>query len=458
VRPGGKGTPIERLLRPIEDFAAIQSSSGLVLLACAVAGMAWANSSWWQGYVELLHTRLGLSAAAWALAKPLHFWINDGLMAVFFFVVGLEIKRELLAGELSRPRQAMLPIAGALGGMLAPAALYAVLNRGGDAARGWGVPMATDIAFAIGIMALLGSRVPPALKVFLTALAIVDDLGAVLVIAVFYTTELHWGSLAAAGALLLLLVGANRLGARSPVVYAGIGILVWLFFLDSGVHATVAGVLVALTVPARVRVDRDAFVAAAHRHVHAFAAAELPSAQGFAGAGQMEAIHALEHECERAGTPLQRLEHALHPWVSYAIMPLFALANAGVRLVDGGGAFQQPLVILGIALGLVIGKPLGIVALSWLAIRTGVAERPPGTTWLQLVGVACLGGIGFTMALFIAALAFEPPALLAAAKVGVLGASLVAALVGTMILVAAAPRDPSGQRLEDRHGREGSAD
>jgi NhaA family Na+:H+ antiporter len=434
---------MERLLRPIEDFAAIQSSSGLVLLACAVAGMAWANSSWWQGYVDLLHTDLGLSAAAWVLAKPLHFWINDGLMAVFFFVVGLEIKREMLAGELSRPRQAMLPIAGALGGMLAPAVLYAALNQGGDAARGWGVPMATDIAFAIGIMALLGSRVPPALKVFLTALAIVDDLGAVLVIALFYTTDLRWGSLAAAGGLLLLLVVANRAGARSPVAYAGIGVLVWLFFLDSGVHATVAGVLVALTVPARVRVDRDAFVAAAHRHVHEFAAAESPSARDFASASQMEAIHALEHECERAGTPLQRLEHALHPWVSFAIMPLFALANAGVRLVDGGGAFEHPLVIAGIALGLVVGKPLGIGALSWLAIRTGVAERPPGTTWLQLVGVACLGGIGFTMALFIAALAFEPPELLAAAKVGVLGASLVAALAGTAILVAAAPRKGS---------------
>ena len=441
MKDTGASTAIERFMRPIEEFATIQSSGGLVLLACAVAGMALANSRWSAVYESLLHANLGLTAPSWSLVKPLHFWINDGLMAVFFFVVGLEIKREILAGELSRLRQAMLPIAGAVGGMLAPAAIYLALNRGGEAARGWGAPMATDIAFAIGVMALLGSRIPPPLKVFLTALAIVDDLGAVLMIAVFYTAELHWAGLAAAAALLLVLAGANRAGVRAPAVYAAIGVLVWLALLTSGVHATVAGVLVALTVPARVRIDRARFIGAAHGHVDAFAGAELPVSRQFASSGQLEAIHALEATCGRAATPLQRLEHALHPWVSFAIMPLFALANAGVRLGGGSGAFERPAVILGIVLGLVIGKPLGIAGMSWLAIRFGVAEQPAEVSWRQLVGVACLGGIGFTMALFIAALAFEQEAMLAAAKVGVLSASLAAALVGSAVLAFAAPRN-----------------
>jgi NhaA family Na+:H+ antiporter len=422
-------------MRPVEEFAAIQSSGGIVLLACAVAGIVLANSPWSSVYESVLHANLGVSAVSWTLAKPVHFWINDGLMAVFFFVVGLEIKRELLAGELSRPRRAMLPIAGALGGMLAPALLFLVLNRGGEAARGWGVPMATDIAFAIGVMALLGSRVPTQLKVFLTALAIVDDLGAVLVIALFYTADIQWAALAGAAALLLGLAAANRLGVRVPAVYAGAGVLVWLLFLTSGVHATVAGVLVALTVPARVRLDRSSFIAAAHNHVDTFAGAERPAKLGFASSGQLDAIHALEHTCERAGTPLQRLEHLLHPWVSFGIMPIFALANAGVRVVGETGAFAHSAVIAGVALGLVIGKPLGIAGVSWLAIRAGIAELPADVRWPQLVGVACLGGIGFTMALFIAALAFTQGSMLAAAKVGVLSASIVAATAGAAVLV-----------------------
>jgi Na+:H+ antiporter, NhaA family len=430
-------TPIERFLRPVEEFARIQSSGGLALLACAIAGMLLANSRWSALYESVLHANLGVSAVLFTLAKPVHFWINDGLMAVFFFVVGLEIKRELLVGDLSRPRQAMLPIAGAVGGMLVPAGLYAALNHGSEAAHGWGVPMATDIAFAIGVMALLGSRVPPQLKVFLTALAIVDDLGAVLVIALFYTSEISFSALGTAAVLLLGLVAANRMGVRTPAVYAGVGALVWLLFLASGVHATVAGVLVALTVPARVRLDRATFITTAHGHVHAFADAEPPAKPGYASPGQLDAIHDLERTCERAGTPLNHLEHALHPWVSFGIMPLFALANSGVRL-GGGGAFGHPLVIGGVALGLVLGKPLGIAGAAWLAIRAGLAERPAGVTWEQLVGVACLGGIGFTMALFIAALAFDQAGMLAAAKVGVLSASLLAALVGSAVLARAA--------------------
>jgi NhaA family Na+:H+ antiporter len=431
-------TPVERFLRPLEEFAAIESAGGLVLLASAIAGLVWANSSWSGIYDTLLQAKLGLAAASWSLTEPLHVWINDGLMAVFFFVVGLEIKRELLSGELSRRRQAMLPIAGALGGLLAPAMIYLAFNHGGEAARGWGVSMATDIAFVIGVMALLGSRVPPALKVFLGALAIVDDLGAVLVIAIFYTAELHWAGLAAAAVLLLVLAAANRAGVRSPAVYAGVGVLVWVAFFASGVHATVAGVLVALTVPARVRLDRTSFIAAAHGYADAFADAEPALRKEFASPGQLLAIHALEKTCGQASTPLQRLEHTLHPWVAFAIVPVFALANAGVRLSGGTGAFQQPLVIAGIVLGLVIGKPLGIAGISWLAIRLGVAELPAEVSWTQLAGVACLGGIGFTMALFMTALALDSEATLVAAKVGVLSASLLAALAGSAVLVYAA--------------------
>jgi NhaA family Na+:H+ antiporter len=432
-------TPVERILRPLGEFAAIEASGGILLLACTAVALAWANSPLGATYEALWQTPLGFGFGGFSLTKPLLLWINDGLMAVFFFVVGLEIKREILAGELSRPRQAALPIAGAIGGMAVPALLYLLLNHGGDAARGWGVPMATDIAFAIGIMALLGDRVPAALKVFLTALAIVDDLGAVLVIAFFYTAELHWANLVIAAALLALLLLANRAGVRAPAVYAVLGVVVWFLFLKSGVHATVAGVLVAMTVPARTRIDRDGFLAAARGQVDAFAAAGA-ARPGFAGPGQLDALSALERACERAGTPLQRLEHALHPWVSFVIMPVFALANAGVRVFGEGQPLGDPAVILGIVLGLVVGKPLGISLASWLAVRLGLAERPPGTTWGDLVGVACLGGIGFTMALFIAALAFEGTALLPPAKIGVLVASVLAALLGWAALTLAARR------------------
>jgi len=440
MRDSETHTPIERILRPLGEFAAIQASGGILLLACAAVALAWANSPLGASYEALWQTPLGFGVAGFSLAKSLLLWINDGLMAVFFFVVGLEIKREIMAGELSRPRQAALPIAGAIGGMAVPALLYLFLNHGGEAARGWGVPMATDIAFAIGIMALLGDRVPAALKVFLTALAIVDDLGAVLVIAFFYTAELHWANLVAAAAILAMLVLANRAGVRAPAAYAVLGMAVWFLFLRSGVHATVAGVLVAMTVPARARIDREGFLARARAHVEAFAAAEPASAPHFAGPGQLDALSALERSCERAGTPLQRLEHALHPWVSFAIMPVFALANAGVRVVGEGQPFGATTVVVGVVLGLVVGKPLGIAAAAWLAVRLGLAERPPATTWGELVGVACLGGIGFTMALFIGALAFEGTAFLPPAKIGVLVASVLSALLGWAALTLAAHR------------------
>jgi NhaA family Na+:H+ antiporter len=442
--------PIERLLRPFREFVHLEAAGGVVLLAAAALALVWANSPRAGTYAALWHTPITVGVGGAVLTRDLHHWINDGLMVVFFFVVGLEIKREVLVGELAAPRRAALPAAAALGGMLVPAGLFFLLNPAGPAAAGWGVPMATDIAFALGILALLGRRVPLALKVFLTALAVIDDLGAVLVIALFYTPSVAWPALAAAGGVLALLVVANRLGVRTPLVYGGLGVGLWLAVLLSGVHATVAGVLLALTIPVRTRIDPAAFLA----HSRAFLAdfASDGAAGGGAGGGrvwarpvfiteeQQSAVLALEEACEHVQTPLHRLEHALHPWVAFAIMPLFALANAGVVLPRDPVATLADPVTLGVLAGLVVGKPVGITAVALVATRTGLAVLPKGVTWRQVVGAAVLGGIGFTMSLFIAALAFADAALLDAAKLGILGASLVAGLGGWLLLRTAPAR------------------
>ncbi|MBI2323245.1 MAG: Na+/H+ antiporter NhaA [Chloroflexi bacterium] len=432
---------IERLLLPFQEFAHREESRGLLLLACTFVALLWANSPWAETYVGLWQTKLGITFGAVGLAKPLLLWINDGLMAMFFFVIGLEIKREVLVGELSSPRQAVLPIAAAVGGMVVPALFYLLLNLGTDRERGWGIPMATDIAFALGVLALVGRSVPFSLKMFLTALAVVDDLGAVLVIALFYTSTISWLSLGAGAVFLLALAVANRAGVRNPLVYAALGIGgLWLAFLLSGVHATIAGVLAALAIPARTRIDADRFAAEGRALLDVFQSSGDAGASVLANPTQAGVLEALRDTCEHATTPLQRLEHVLHPWVSFLVMPVFALANAGVAL--GGEAAALPLqpVALGVLLGLVVGKPVGIVGASWLAVRLGIASMPPGATWRQVLGVGFLGGIGFTMSLFIAGLAFAGTPLQDAAKVGILGASVVAGLVGWWILRSAGPR------------------
>jgi NhaA family Na+:H+ antiporter len=449
VTPVGPGRaagapPIERLLRPFREFVHLEAAGGAVLLAAAAVALGWANSPWAWAYAALWHTPVTVGVGGAVLTRDLHHWINDGLMVLFFVVVGLEIKREVLVGELAAPRRAALPAAAALGGMLVPTGLYFLLNPAGPGAAGWGVPMATDIAFALGILALLGRRVPLALKVFLTALAVIDDLGAVLVIAVFYTPSVAWPALATAGAVLALLVAANRLGVRAPLVYGGLGVGLWLAVLASGVHATVAGVLLALTIPARTRIDPAAFLARGRAYLTDFASDGRPDRfgvdgragprPGFITEGQQTAVLALEEACEHVQTPLHRLEHALHPWVAFAIMPLFALANAGVPLPGDPAATVADPVTLGVLAGLVAGKPVGITAVALLATRTGLAVLPDGVSWRQVAGAAVLGGIGFTMSLFIATLAFADAALLDAAKLGILGASLVAGLGGWLLL------------------------
>jgi NhaA family Na+:H+ antiporter len=370
------------------------------------------------------------------LSRDLHFWVNDGLMTVFFFVVGLEIKRELLAGELASPRQAALPLVAAMGGVAVPALLYFALNWGGPGSAGWGIAMATDIAFAIGVVALLGARVPLGLKVFLTALAIVDDIVAVLVIALFYTASLAWGPLAGAACCLLLALFANRLGVRSPLPYLLIGAVLWFTVMQSGVHATIAGVLLAFMIPSRKVLDQSAFLKEGRGVLDHFEKASQTEPLHFlADIEQQTAIQALGDACERMQTPLHRLEHALHPWVTFAIMPLFALANAGVPLSGELGKLVVQPITLGVIIGLMLGKPLGVTITAWLAVRLGGASMPPNVSWQHIHGAGWLAGIGFTMSLFMAGLSFSDDTQLTEAKLGILIASLCAGLIGSIILV-----------------------
>jgi NhaA family Na+:H+ antiporter len=356
------------------------------------------------------------------------------MMAVFFFLVGLEIKREVLVGELSTRRSAMLPVAAALGGMLAPALLFASVNAGRAGASGWGIPMATDIAFALGILALLGTRIPSSLRVFLAALAIADDLGAVLVIAIFYTNSIDWTALGGAGVVLVVLIGLHRSGARRPATYALLGAVLWVFMLKSGIHATIAGVLLALTVPARTRISEDEFLASAEASLAHFRASDEEGSSVLTNQGHQDALQTLESAADAAQSPLQRMEHALHGIVAFVIMPIFALANAGISLgAEVGAAVSNP-IALGVALGLLLGKPIGITLASFLAVRSGAADLPSGVSWGHVHGAAWLGGIGFTMSLFIAGLAFTSAGQLDVAKLAVLGASTVAGIVGFTIL------------------------
>lgn len=424
----------DRVLRPFQEFARWQASGGLLLLVCAVVALAWANSPWASAYGQLLHEPFGISFGEHLLRFDLRHWINDGLMAVFFFAVGLEIKRELLVGELAEPRQAMLPIAAAIGGMVAPALIYAAFNTGGEGARGWGIPMATDIAFALGALVLLGARIPEGLKIFLVALAIVDDLGALLVIAIFYTASIEWSGIAVAAAFLAALLVANRAGARRVPIYLALGAGLWYGLLISGLHATLAGVLSALLVPARVRIVPDALAQVIRRSADAIETHRTNGVRSAMDPERFATISVLSRALDAANSPLQRFEHMVQPWVTFAILPLFALFNAGVAIDASAMRTLASPVPLGIIAGLVIGKPLGICVASWLAVKTGLATLPEGVSWRQVTGTAFLAGIGFTMALFISGLAFPGTDLESEAKLGILLASLVAAAGGIAIL------------------------
>ncbi len=393
-RPGGARAFVGRaVVDPMSEFLRLEAAGSLVLLAATIVALVWANSPWDGAYRDLWATELSAHLGGFEIDDHLAGAVNDGLMAVFFFVVGLEIKRELVRGELRDVRKASLPAIAAIGGMVVPALIFAAVNAGGDGARGWGIPMATDIAFAVGILALAG-RVPTSLKVFLLALAIVDDLGAIAVIAIFYSEDIALDAGAIAVALVALVLVLQRIGVRSVWPYVVAGVALWVAVFESGVHATVAGVALGLLTPAWPVGDDDG-----------------------------------------AQSPLERLEQLLHPWVSFGIVPLFALANAGVALSgDSLSAAAESRVAIGIVLGLVAGKTAGILLATWLAVRTGAGSMPAGARWPQIAGVAMLGGVGFTVSLFVTGLAFDAPALVSDAKLGVLAGSLVAGVLGFAVV------------------------
>jgi Na+:H+ antiporter, NhaA family len=421
--------PIEVITSPFVRFARMEAAGGILLLASTFAALVWANSPWERSYHEIWSAQVVVGFGRFALTETRHEWINDGLMSVFFFLVGLEIKREVLIGELSSLKQAAFPLIAAVGGTIVPALIYLSLNHGGIAHKGWGIPMATDIAFALGVLALLGDRVPVSLKIFVTALAIVDDIIAVLVIALFYTAQIHFLSLAAGLAGVALSFGLNLLGVRKPAVYAFLGLCVWGAVLKSGVHATVAGVMFAFTIPARTYIDRAHFLKQGRWLFDRFEAARPDSFEEHA------AIHTLETQCELIQSPLHRIEHSLQPWVAFVVMPVFAFSNAGVHILGQVAAAATNSVSLGVALGLFVGKPIGIWLFAWLAAKAKVATQPNAVSWAQIFGGSWLCGIGFTMSLFIATLAFGEGALLDLSKIGTLAASVAAATCGSVFLL-----------------------
>ncbi len=426
--------PIDLVLRPFRRFTEQEAAGGIALFLATLAAFIWANSpfaesyfAYWQGYLEI-------GAGRFSTSHSIHHWINDGLMAIFFLVMGMEIKRELLVGELKNPRAAMLPILAALGGVMVPALLYTLVAQGTDAARGWAIPTATDIAFSLGALALLGTRAPVGLKVFLAALAIVDDIVAVLVIAVFYSGELSTGALISAAIWYAGAWALNLLGVRSPMPYALVGIGLWVSVFASGIHATIAGVLLAFAIPARSKIDAASYTAEVRGLIDQFAAHVDAKEKFVHRAEALEALHQLERRTEAVQAPLLRFEHELHSWVGFLIMPLFALANAGVRMVGELPDLTQAAAV-GTGLGLALGKPIGVTLFSWLAVRARVAALPDNVTWRHIHGAGWLAGIGFTMALFVGELAFKEGPQLAAVKLAIVGASTLAGAVGAILLL-----------------------
>lgn len=426
---------IDRFLRPVEGFMHAESTAGVVLLLAALAAIIWSNSPWSGSYFHLWDHELAISVGEYGIKKTLHHWINDGLMAMFFFVVGLELKREIIAGELSNIRKAILPLTAAIGGMVFPALIFILFNPTGVAGNGWGIPMATDIAFALGIVSLLGKGVPLSLKIFLTALAIADDLGAVLVIAFFYTSDISIMSLGVGAIFLIVLLVSNYLGVRSTLFYCLVGIAgLWLAFLMSGIHATIAGVLAAMAIPARTKIDERKFVDRLETQLKRFHAI-APNDVTLLEPEQHEIIARIIRLAKAAITPLQDLEHQLHPWVAYLVMPLFAFANAGIQLnaeVFNATFFQG--VSMGVLTGLVVGKFFGVVGVCWVMIKLRLASLPRDWNWGHLCGVALLAGIGFTMSLFITTLAFTDAGLITEAKAGIFIASIISGMAGYIVL------------------------
>jgi NhaA family Na+:H+ antiporter len=413
---------------PLRDFFQTEAAGGVVLVVATLVALVWANSPWKQAYFDLWHTHLSITLGSHSIDLTLDEWVNEALMAIFFFVVGLEIKRELVEGELRDPRTAALPAIAAVGGMLVPALIYVAINAGGNGVGGWGIPMATDIAMALGVVALLGSRVAPSLKLFLLALAIVDDIGAILVIAIFYSDELDFGALGVAVLLVALVALMRWAGVRFVAAYVLVGAGLWLALHDAGLHATLTGVILGLMAPTRPHRQR-----------------ELIDEEALLDLSTVETAAETATLARESVSVVEWLEHLLHPWTSFLIVPLFALANAGIPISSTSlsNAFTSR-ITYGVVIGLVVGKIIGVVGASWLATRARVATLPSGATWAGILGVGAVAGIGFTVSLFVAGLAFDDdPILRNEAKIGILAASLIAAMLGSLLLLRSPARESS---------------
>ncbi|WP_026709874.1 Na+/H+ antiporter NhaA [Flavobacterium filum] len=437
-----KITPVDKwIIDPVNRFIGKSTTGGIVLFLSAVVALILANSPLQHAYHHFWEHKISFGIGENILLdKTLHHWINDGLMGVFFFVVGLELKREIIGGELSNPRKAILPIVAGLGGMIFPALIYLLFNQTGEAHSGWGIPMATDIAFALGVLFLLGKRVPTSLKVFLTVLAIADDLGAVLVIAFFYTSDISFTSLIIGSIFLLLLIFSNKIGVRNTFYYGLLGVGgLWIAFLVSGVHATIAGVLAAFTIPANVKIDEVGFIEKMKKYLQKFKEAD-PNDVPTVTPEQLHILEDMRTLSKQAMTPLQRLEHGMHPFVTFVVMPIFALANAGVTLSAETAETGTSYVAIGVALGLLLGKFIGIVGTSSLFVKLKLAPLPDGMNYKHLIGVGFLASIGFTMSLFIANLAFTNPIYIHQAKIGILIASLIGGIIGFTFLYFSHPK------------------
>lgn len=423
---------VKKVLTPFQKFVQIESFSGILLLLATVAAMLWANSPFSESYKGLWQTQVGFNTGGFELYKPLILWINDGLMAIFFFLIGLEIKREVLIGELNSLKKLSFPLFGALGGMIAPVILFLILNENPETLRGWGIPMATDIAFALAILKVLGDRVPIALKIFLTAFAIVDDIGAVLVIAIFYSENINLNMLFSAGILVSILYFLSYRGYYKKFVLLLFGLVIWYLFLKSGLHPTIAGILLALAVPVRQRLSSGNFSEQLQR-IATNLKAENNKDSFILTNNQIAIVDDLEDLTDKYKSPLQHLEHRLHNWVAYFIIPIFALANAGVALNSEFELDQN--LILKIILCLVLAKSVGITAIILLVKKLKLITIPEGIDLKQIIGVGFLAGVGFTMAIFIANLAFEAnPEYINSAKIGILIGSCIAGIIGYLIL------------------------
>ena len=416
--------------RPLDRFLRIEAASGILLLVAAAIALVWANSPWAASYAQLLHTPLGVRIGTFTFERTLEWVINDGLMVIFFFVVGMEIRREIYCGELSEWRRAALPAAAALGGMLAPAALYLLVAGAPETRSGWGVPMATDIAFAVGILTLLGKRVPAALRVLLLALAVIDDLGAIVVIALFYSSGIELSGLGVAALGLGSVFAMQRLGVRSKLAYIAPSVIAWAGIYLAGIHPTIAGVIIGLATPVRAWLGPDGFLVSVNEEIEQLSRAAPSALSSHEFAERLRHVDVARREAQ---SPAESLIEMLHPWVAFGIMPVFALANAGVAISGGSLDATSRSVVSAVAVGLFVGKPLGVLFASWLALRLRIGALPSGLTLRHLVVLGVVAGVGFTMALFIAQLAFTDVHLLAAGKLGVLSASCVAAILGLVL-------------------------